>query len=88
MKNKGAITLIGFLLFVFGFTAMLLQMVGVNWYFLQFLEWGGRLFSFVVKVLMTIGGVLLVVVANTDWERERREIEADIAREKEEPNAK
>lgn len=87
MKNKGAITLIGFLLFVFGFTAMLLQMVGVSWYFLQFLEWGGRLFALIAKILMTIVGILLIVIANTDWDRERREIEADIEREKREQSA-
>lgn len=81
MKNKGAITLIGFLMFVFGFTAILLQMVGVSWYFLQFLELGGRLFAFIIKILLTIGGIILIVVANTDWERERKEIEADIERE-------
>ncbi len=67
----------GFLFIVFGFTAIVLQIVGVSWYFLRFLEWGGRLFSFVAKLIMVIAGVLMVVLGGTDWERERRESSSD-----------
>ena len=73
MKNKGYWTLLGFLLIVFGFTAIVLQVVGVSWYFLSFLEWGGRLFAFVAKLLMVMAGVLIIVFGGTDWERERQE---------------
>ena len=73
MKNKGYWTLLGFLLIVFGFTAIILQMVGVSWYFLTFLEWGGRLFAFVAKILMVMAGVLIIVFSGTDWARERQE---------------
>ena len=70
MKNKGLLALIGFLLFVFGFTAIVLQMVGVSWYFLSFLELPGRLFAFVAKVLMLLFGIVIIVLAYTDWDRE------------------
>lgn len=73
MKNKGLLALIGFLLFVFGFTAIVLQMVGVSWYFLSFLELPGRLFAFVAKVLMLLFGIVIIVLAYTDWDQERRE---------------
>ena len=73
MKNKGYWTLLGFLFIVFGFTAIVLQVVGVSWYFLSFLEWGGRLFAFVAKLLMVMAGVLIIVFGGTDWERERQE---------------
>ncbi|MCB0530355.1 MAG: hypothetical protein KDC61_00915 [Saprospiraceae bacterium] len=73
MKNKGYWLLLGFLLIVCGFTAIVLQLIGVNWWFLQFLELGGRLFAFVAKILMVLAGVLTIVFAHTDWERERRE---------------
>ena len=73
MKNKGYWLLAGFLLVISGFTALILQLIGVAWWFLQFLELGGRLFSFVAKILMVLAGVLIIVFANTDWERERRE---------------
>ncbi len=73
MKNKGYWTLLGFLFITFGFTAIVLQMVGVSWYFLSFLELGGRLLAFVAKLVMVMAGVLIVVFGGTDWERERRE---------------
>jgi hypothetical protein len=73
MKNKGLLALIGFLLFVFGFTAIVLQMVGVSWYFLSFLDLPGRLFAFVAKTLMLLFGVVIIVLAYTDWDRELRD---------------
>lgn len=73
MKNKGYWTLLGFLCIVFGFTAIVLQLVGVSWYFLRFLEWGGRLFAFLAKLVLVIAGVMIVVLGGTDWDRERRE---------------
>lgn len=73
MKNKGYYTLLGFLLFIIGISAIVLQVVGVQWAFLSFLERIGRLFAFVVKVLMAMAGVVIIVLARTDWERERRE---------------
>ncbi len=73
MKNKGFWTLFGLALFIIGITAITLQMVGVQWVFLAFLEKAGRLFAFIVKILMVLGGFILIVLARTDWEQERRE---------------
>ncbi|MBX2891943.1 MAG: hypothetical protein KF734_13515 [Saprospiraceae bacterium] len=73
MKNKGLLTLLGFALIIIGFSALILQLVGVQWVFLSFLEKMGRLFAFVVKIIMVIAGFVVIVLARTDWERERRE---------------
>lgn len=73
MKNKGYWLLLGFLLLVFGFTSLVLQLIGVSWWFLQFLEIAGRLVAFIAKLLMVLAGVLIIVFAHTDWERERRD---------------
>ena len=73
MKNKGLWLLAGFLLIVTGITAISLQMLGISWYLLSFIDLPGRLFAFVVKILMVFFGVLIIVLAHTDWERERRE---------------
>jgi hypothetical protein len=73
MKNKGLWTLLGFLLIIFGFTAIILQLVGTQWAFLNFLERPGRLFAFVAKIIMVIAGFVTIVLARTDWEQERRE---------------
>lgn len=73
MKNKGLWTLLGFLLIIFGFTAIILQVVGTQWVFLSFLEIPGRLFAFVAKIIMVIAGFVTIVLARTDWEQERKE---------------
>lgn len=75
MKNKSRWVLIGFLLFIFGITSIIMTLVGVRWVFLSWLEVGGRLPAFVLKIIMTIGGILLIILARTDWEREKRESE-------------
>lgn len=74
-KYKTLWIALGLFLIVAGITALALQLVGAQWAFLQFLETPGRLFSFVAKLLMVMAGFILLVVANTDWERERRESE-------------
>ena len=73
MKNKSLWTGIGLLLIIFGFTAIILQMIGTQWYFLAFLEIPGRLFAFVAKIFMVLAGFILIVLARTDWEQEKRE---------------
>jgi hypothetical protein len=71
-KYKSLSMLLGFLMIVFGFTGILLQMVGVQWAFLAFLERISLLFAFVVKVLMIMCGFVLFILARTDWDAERR----------------
>lgn len=73
MKNKGRWLLLAYALIVLGLSAIALQIVGSQWVFLTLLEKGGHLFAFVVKVLMVMAGFAIAVLANTDWERERRE---------------
>jgi uncharacterized membrane protein len=73
MKNKGLLTLLGYLLFLLGVTSIVMELVGTHWYFLGWLERTGRLFAFVLKILMIMVGVLLIVFSRTDWEREKRE---------------
>ena len=75
MKNKGLWNLLGFSLFIIGATACVMQAIGVQWAFLSFLEMAGRGVGFVAKLLIFLSGILIVVLANTDWERERRESE-------------
>jgi hypothetical protein len=41
------------------------------------MEWGGHLLAFVLKILMTIAGVLIIIFARTDWDRELRESSAE-----------
>ena len=73
MKNKGRWIALGLLLIIFGVTATVLQLVGTQWVFLQFLEKPGRLFAFVAKLVMIMAGFVILAIANTDWDRERKE---------------
>jgi hypothetical protein len=73
MKNKGLLLLLGYLLFTLGLTSVVMELVGTHWYFLAWLEQFGRLFTFILKILMLIGGVLLIVLARVDWDKEKRE---------------
>ena len=73
MKKKGLLLLLGYLLFTLGITSVIMELVGTHWYFLAWLEQFGRLFTFILKLLMFIGGILLIVLARVDWEREKRE---------------
>ncbi len=73
MKNKGRWIVLGLLLVIVGITALVLQLVGAQWAFLQFLEMPGRLFAFVAKVIMVMAGFIAIALANTDWEKDRKE---------------
>lgn len=71
MKNKGLLLLLGYLLFSLGVTSIVMELVGTHWYFLGWLERAGRLTAFLLKILMLIGGLLIIVFARTDWEQEK-----------------
>lgn len=67
MSKRAIGTLIGIVLFSIGFLAILVEMVGVHFSFLNFLDAFGRLGAFVSKILMMVFGIVLVVlVSNTD----------------------
>ncbi len=63
----------GFALFVFGITSIIMTLVGVRWVFLGWLEIGGALLAFLLKIILTIAGILIIVFARTDWEQELAE---------------
>ena len=64
------ITVIGFLLLMIGIVTLFLNMVGVD---LIFLDWLYRMnvgFSFAVRLGMVLIGIVMIYVAQTDWDRE------------------
>ncbi len=66
MKNKGLLSIIGFLLFLFGFLSILLSVVGIKLVFLQWVDAFGRGFGLLFKLLMVIAGFVVVIVARGD----------------------
>lgn len=69
-KNKGWITLFGFLLAGTGFLALSLSLVGVKLSFLTWIDAPGPLFGFVMRLLMIVAGFIMVYLAQTDFRGE------------------
>lgn len=71
---KSLFTFIGFILFITGMLALALSMVGVQLSFLTFIDRPSRLFGFLIRLLMIIGGIVMVALAQTDWKQENNEV--------------
>jgi len=57
----------GFLMFIIGFTALVLSLVGIRLSYLTWIDAPGGLFGFLVRILMIIVGVVIVYLTVTDW---------------------
>lgn len=69
-KNSGFLSLVGFILAGLGFLAIILSMIGVQFSFLLWLNQLGQLWSFLIKILMIIAGIILVYIAQSDFSGE------------------
>lgn len=70
IKNRGWITLVGFLLAGVGFLALILSLVGLQLSFLTWIDAPGGLFGFVVRLVMIMAGIVLIYFGQTDLEQE------------------
>lgn len=70
LKNKALLTLIGFILIALGFLALVLSIVGVKIAFLLWIDQPGPLFGFLFRILMILGGFVLVYLAQTNFKGE------------------
>ena len=68
--NKTALTVIGFILLIIGFTAFILGLVGVRLQFLAFLDTLGVGASILSKLIMILVGFVLIYIGKTPDERE------------------
>jgi uncharacterized membrane protein len=66
LQNKALWTTVGFLLIITGFLALAMSMVGLKFAFLQWMDLLGGLGSFITKLVMVLGGFVLVYMAQTD----------------------
>ncbi len=71
--SKTATTIIGFLLFIIGGLALVLSLIGVQLSYLTWIDKPSLLLGFVIRLLMILGGIVMVVLARTDW-REDEEL--------------
>ncbi|MDX1477462.1 MAG: hypothetical protein R3301_07120 [Saprospiraceae bacterium] len=60
---------LGFLLFLFGFLALILMLVGLKLSFLVFIDAPGPAFGLAVRLVMIFGGVVMMYVSRSKFER-------------------
>lgn len=70
--KKSIYTLVGFLLFILGASALILSLVGVQLAFLTWIDAFGGLVGFIIRIVMMIGGIVIAVLSTTDWEKENQ----------------
>ena len=64
-------TVLGFVIAGTGFLALVLSLVGIQLSFLTWIEYPGRLFGFLAKVVMVMAGVIILYIYNSDFEGQR-----------------
>ena len=69
MYRASAFLILGFLLFLFGFIALVLMLVGLQISFLAFIDYWGRTPGLVIRLLMVFGGVVIVYLARSRFEK-------------------
>jgi hypothetical protein len=69
MNWPTATLILGFILFLFGFLALILSLVGLQFSFLAFIDGAGRTFGLLARILMIFGGVTLMYIARSKFEK-------------------
>lgn len=70
--QKSILSLIGFLLFLIGFLAVCLNLIGGQFTFLKWMKDSlGAQTSMIIQFLMIVLGLILVVLAQTNFGREK-----------------
>ena len=70
VKNKGWLSLVGFVLAGLGFLALILSIVGVKLSFLTWIDQPGPLFGFLMRIVMIVAGLIIIYFALTDFSEE------------------
>ena len=70
IANRGILTFIGFLLFIFGFSALCLMMMGIQYSFLTWIDAPGRSAGFVIRLVMIVAGFMFVAADRVNWGEE------------------
>ena len=70
--QKSILSLIGFLLFLIGFLAVCLNLIGGQFTFLKWMKDSlGAQTSMIIQFIMIVFGLILVVLAQTNFGREK-----------------
>jgi len=65
--GKALYSILGFTLFVLGTMALVFSLVGIQISFLTWMDKPGRLIGLILRLVMIVGGIVVVFLARTDW---------------------
>lgn len=68
MRRAMFFLILGFLLFLFGFIALVLLLIGARISFLGFIDAGGATLGLVIRLLMIFGGLFMVYVFRSKFD--------------------
>jgi len=62
-SNFGTLGLtVGFALFILGFLSLILNLIGINLIFLQWLDFSGKTLGWFLRLLMVVFGLVCIIV--------------------------
>jgi pheromone shutdown protein TraB len=67
-KNKGILSLVGFLLAGTGFIAIILSLIGAQLSFLTWIDELGRLTGFLIKIGLILLGIIIIYLTQNDFD--------------------
>ncbi len=73
MSKKAIYAIFGFSLFIIGFLALFLMLVGVQLSYLTWIDANGRLIGFIIRIVMVLAGAIIIFLTQTDWNKEEPE---------------
>ena len=65
--TKGIYAILGFSLFIIGFLALFLMIVGVQLSYLTWIDANGRLLGFIIRLMMIVTGAIIIYLTQTNW---------------------
>jgi len=69
MNRPTLFLILGFLLFLFGFLALVLMLVGLQFSFMAFIDNTSRTVGLLIRLLMIFGGVIIMYLARSQFEK-------------------
>lgn len=67
---KSFYTVLGFLLFLFGILSIILNLVGLQFVFLTWIDNFGRLGAFILRIVMMLAGIILMYLNLVNWRQD------------------
>ncbi len=71
-RNRTALLVIGFLLAGIGFLSIVLSLIGLQFSFLVWLDAAGKGLGFLLKIILTLVGFVLIYLAYGNFEADNR----------------